>query len=241
LLYNNQKCMHSADIDVVFSSQDIVILNKPSGLLMHATQRQEKDTVADWVAKHYPECVRIGDAGRGGIVHRLDRETSGLVVIARTQEAYNVLKELFATRTIQKGYYALVWGIPQGDKGVIEKSITAHQGKRRTVEPWSQKEPNTVRDAKTEWRRIMSLGTHYTLLDVAPKTGRMHQIRVHLASIGHPVVCDALYAKKKVCPKELGRLFLHAYRLCIPYRKNTIDIAIPLADDLHRFVESFSP
>lgn len=241
LFYKNQeRYMSFTDIDVVFSSHDIVILNKPSGLLMHATHKKEKDTVASWVAERYPECVSIGDEGRGGIVHRLDKDTSGLVVIARTQEAYDMLKRLFAERKIQKKYYALVWGVPRQEYGVIEKDIAAYKGKRRTVEPWSQKESAVVRDAITEWRRIMNLDTRYALLDVAPKTGRMHQIRVHLASIGHPVVCDTLYAKKKVCPKELGRLFLHAYHLCIPYEKNTIDIAIPLADDLHYFIESFS-
>lgn len=225
------------DIQVVFENKDILILNKPSGVLMHATHKNEKDTLADWVFDNFPECRSVGDEGRGGIVHRLDRATSGLVIVARNLEIYTSLKELFLHRGINKKYYALVWGVPKEEKGVIEKGITSYKGKRRTVELWSQKTPNKVRDATTEWE-IVDSNKEFALLDVKPKTGRMHQIRVHLASIGHPIVCDNLYSGKKTCPLELGRLFLHAYSLSVPYKDSNIEVDIPISDELSDFLEN---
>lgn len=228
---------NKSDIQVVFENKDILILNKPSGVLMHPTHKNEKDTMADWVFENFPECRVVGQEGRGGIVHRLDRATSGLVIIARNVESYIFLKDLFLSRKIQKKYYALVWGVPREEQGVIDKGITAYKGKRRTVEVWSQQSPNKVRDAKTEWR-VVDSNKEFALLDVLPKTGRMHQIRVHLASIGHPIVCDRLYSGKKACPEELSRLFLHAYSLLFYYKNNKIEADIPVSLELKDFLDN---
>lgn len=228
-------------VQVFFSNSDVLVVNKPCGLLTHATSKskqQGEKTLVDYVLEQFPEVRGVGeDKDRSGVVHRLDRETSGLVAVAKTQDAYFALKELFMNRKVEKRYFALVYGTPKQDSGVVDKQITAYKGKRRTVEVWSQQEPNKVRDALTEWRVVERFGSDYALLDVAPRTGRMHQIRVHLASIGHPVVCDSLYSGKKKCPAELGRLFLHAYFLKFQLNNHIVEVKTELEQNLAQFLE----
>lgn len=228
-------------VQVLFSNPDVLVVNKPWGLLTHATSRskqQKEKTLVDYVVEQFPEVRGVGeDADRPGVVHRLDRETSGLVAVAKTQDAYHALKELFMSRKVEKRYFALVYGAPKQESGVVEKQITAYKGKRRTVEVWSQQEPNKVRDARTEWAVLERFEDAYTLLNVAPRTGRMHQIRVHLASIGHPVVCDSLYSGKKKCPPELGRLFLHAYFLKFQLNREVVEVKVELNPELAQFLK----
>ena len=229
-------------IQVLFSNPDVLVVNKPWGLLTHATpksKQQQEKTLVDYVVGQFPAVRGVGeDADRPGVVHRLDRETSGLVAVAKTQDAYHALKEMFMNRKVEKRYFALVYGTPKQESGVVEKQMTAHKGKRRTVEIWSQQQPNKVRDARTEWAVLERFGDAYTLLDVAPRTGRTHQIRVHLASIGHPVVCDSLYSGKKKCPPELGRLFLHAYFLKFQLNGEVIEVKVDLSSELAQFLKS---
>ncbi len=228
------------EIKIIFENKDMVVLNKPSGVLIHATHNKENDTLADWVLENFSECKNIGEEGRGGIVHRLDRGTSGLVVIARNIETYKELKDLFKNRKIKKKYYALVWGCPKEKSGIINKEIAALNGKRRTIEVWSQKKSSKARDALTRWK-VVDSSEEFALLDVDPETGRMHQIRVHLSSIGHPIVCDNLYSGKKKCPEQLNRLFLHSYKLSIPYKEGEkIDIEVPIEYELKEFLDIIS-
>jgi 23S rRNA pseudouridine1911/1915/1917 synthase len=224
---------------VIYESPALVVVNKPSGLLVHPTAKNEPDTLASWLRVHYPDIGGVGeDPLRPGIVHRLDKETSGLMVVARTAEAYATLKQLFHDRGIEKRYWALVWGVPRECAGHVEKAITAHKGKRRTIEPYSQLPAGKARDATTEWR--LEKAYHgMALLDVRPLTGRTHQIRVHLASMGHPLVCDNLYSGKKTCPEQLGRLFLYAYFLRIPLSsEELLEFEVPLPDDLRRYSDT---
>jgi len=224
---------------IIYEDESLLAVDKPSGLLTHATARGESDTLVSWLLRQRPEIATIGeDPTRPGIVHRLDKETSGLLVVAKTQGAYEELKRLFHDRKIQKHYYALVWGVPRLNQGTIEKEIAAHNGKRRTVEVWSQVESAKTRPATTAWKLVEPFGDSMALLDVAPKTGRTHQIRVHMASMGHPLVCDPLYAGKRECPAELGRLFLHAYSLRIPRQGQLLEVDIPMAPDLEAFLAS---
>ncbi|MEX0877763.1 MAG: RNA pseudouridine synthase [Candidatus Spechtbacterales bacterium] len=227
------------DIEIIYESEDLIVINKPSGLLVHTTpkilrepQNKREKTLVDWILDKYPEIRGVGDPPlhnavegqeiqRSGIVHRLDRETSGLLVVARTQNSFEILKKLFQERRIEKKYYALVWGEPKTDKGKIEKEIASISGKKITVEEYSQAEPSKIRDALTFWEVVKNY-KEYSLLSVKPKTGRTHQIRVHMASVGHPLVCDRIYGKKKECPIELNRLFLHAYFLQIPMPGGTV-------------------
>lgn len=225
---------------IIYESEDLLVLNKPSGLLVHPTIKNEKVTLVEWLLSEYPQIKDVGEPQRPGIVHRLDKETSGLLVVAKNQETYEKLKALFHDRKITKHYYALVWGAITPNNGRIEKEIAAHGGKRATVEPYSQISFSKTRAAITEWE-IFKKYKDYTLLSVRPRSGRTHQIRVHLSSIGYPIVCDKLYGGKKKCPPQLDRLFLHAYFLRIPLRENEIlefEEKMPL--ELENFLKSVS-
>lgn len=232
--------------EIIYETEELVVLNKPSGMLVHPTpailkqpKKDREETLADWVLQKYPSVKGVGESDeRPGIVHRLDRDTSGLMVVALNEKAYKRLKTLFKDRKVTKKYYALVWGLPPKDKGKIEKEITALHGKRRTVEKYSQKEIGKTRNAITYWA-IKEKYEDFSLLSVRPVTGRNHQIRVHMDSIGHPLVCDPLYGKKKKCPEALGRLFLHAYFLQIPYEEGTVlEFEVGLPEELQNFLEA---
>ncbi len=219
---------------MLYEEDDFLAVNKPAGLLVHHTKqcqvpgvRCEDRTLVDWLLENRPEVKNVGDdpITRPGIVHRLDRETSGVMLVAKTQEAFLRLKSLFASRGIQKTYLAVARGTVREERGVIERSIGIVSGStKRSVH--SQK---MVKEAVTEYavRRAVTLpdGSAGTLLAVSPKTGRTHQIRVHLASIGHPIIGDSLYGKSHrakskgrdgkqwMTNSQPQRLMLHAYRL----------------------------
>ncbi len=206
---------------IIFEDDSVLVLNKPTGLLVHNDGKNSDETLADWILKHYPALEQVGEVQldtrgepflRPGIVHRLDRDTSGVLVVAKTQEAFFSIKEQFKNRTIQKTYCALVYGAVKKEEG----SITAPIGRSRVSGKWTAVRPGEkTRDALTEYC-VRECFNGYTVLTVTPCTGRTHQIRVHLKSIGHPVVCDSLYASKKLCPVcGLGRLALHAESLLI--------------------------
>jgi 23S rRNA pseudouridine1911/1915/1917 synthase len=223
--------------EVLLENKDFVILNKPAGLLVHGVfdkhgAKHSESTLTDWLARHYPETQQVGDVPeqRGGIVHRLDRETSGAIVVARTQEAFSQLKKLFQTRKVHKTYVALVWGKVQDDQGVVDKPISIKDGSvKRTVFKGKM-----TREAVTEYRvvgRYSDGKDEFTLLEVSPKTGRTHQIRVHLSSIGQPVVGDKLYGKKGTVA-DLDRQFLHAAKIAFEFDARAIEAAAPLPKEL---------
>ncbi|MEK7063068.1 MAG: RluA family pseudouridine synthase [Patescibacteria group bacterium] len=212
---------------VIYEDQDVVVIDKPAGLIVHSDGRTEEPSVAGWVLEHYPETKDVGEpwtspqgllVPRPGIVHRLDRTTSGVMILARTASAHAFLKEQFQSRTTEKEYLALVYGHPKEDHGVVEKEIV----RIKSVPPrWgvSRGNENKKRAAVTEWRVLKRLNTPegdpISLIEVRPKTGRTHQIRVHLQAIGYPIVCDHLYAAKRTCPVGMVRPALHAARLTI--------------------------
>ncbi len=203
--------------NVIYEEKHFVIINKPSGLQVHPAKvaanrkkREPEPTLTDWLLEYYPEVKTVGDdpATRPGIVHRLDKETSGVMVVPRDQGAFEHLKNLFQNHEIQKKYIALVHGALKNDKGSIDKPIGIKSGTlKRSVHATKMLKP-----AITEYKLIKSFeigGRAYSLVEVSPKTGRTHQIRVHLASIGHPIVGDKLYGSKKE-PAWASRLMLHA-------------------------------
>lgn len=197
---------------IIYETDDFLAVNKPAGVLVHPGRpgETEEGTVVGWLRREYPEIQGVGDEPqfRPGIVHRLDKDTSGILLIAKNQKSFEYLKHLFQTRGIQKTYLALVYGKVVG-KGTIDKPIGIKSGSvKRSV---NAKDMKMVKEALTEYRavKLFQKGT-YTLLRVSPKTGKTHQIRVHLASIGHPIVGDMLYGKKKENPFGLTRQFLHA-------------------------------
>ncbi len=240
--------------NIIYEDSDILILNKPSGLMVHPASssvvdmsdgKSSEPTLAHWIIEHYPALAEVGEIQldahgepllRPGIVHRLDRETSGVIVIAKTQESFFFLKEQFKNREIEKTYCALVYGVVQKDEGRIDAPI----GRSRVDGRFTAVRPgNKTREALTEYR-VREHFSEYTVLTVTPRTGRTHQIRVHLKSIGHPVVCDHLYTPKRLCPVAgLNRLGLHAeaLRLKLPSGEERRFVA-PLPSDFAEALEA---
>jgi 23S rRNA pseudouridine1911/1915/1917 synthase len=178
----------------------------------------DEPTLAGWLLKKYPEIRNVGDAPalRPGIVHRLDKDTSGVMVVARTKEAFDYLKALFQKHAVRKTYLAIVQGAPRKAEGVIDRPIGIRNGtlKRSVRSSRMQKEAVTAYRVLKTWSAPGADGrdSTFSLLEVRPETGRTHQIRVHLASVGHSVVGDPLYGPRKQ-PPWADRLMLHAAAL----------------------------
>lgn len=214
------------NLAIVYEDQDLLAINKPSGLLTHPANRKDKsESVVGWIIEKYPEIAEVQDQYgkslgqwtdlRPGIIHRLDKETSGLLLIAKNQEAFDYLKTQFQERKVKKTYLALVHGRLKEKSGIINLPL-GKLGTKQTTQIHGKKEL-AEKSATTNYEVLNYFALdalRFTLLEVAPQTGRTHQIRVHLNALGHPVVCDPLYGgKMKLCPPELGRLFLHAQKL----------------------------
>lgn len=198
-------------ISVIHENKDFLVIDKPAGVLSHQTDKETENTVTNFLIENYPEIKKVGeDRKRPGIVHRLDKDTSGLMIIARNNKAFVYFKEQFKKKLIQKKYIALVVGHLKEKEGVIDKPIgrSRKKGFKQTVAPVvPRKEASTSYQVLKEYR-------DYSLLEVSPKTGRMHQIRVHFASLGHPLAGDKQYGfKRQICPIGLKRHFLHAFYL----------------------------
>ncbi len=206
-------------LEIIAETPDYIVINKPTGLLTHVTLAKEKNSVASILSKKYPEIKKVGDdPKRPGIVHRLDKDASGLLVVARTQEMFEHLKNQFKKRTIEKEYSVLVHGKVAKDWDEINFPLSRSQNNDRMAahpEIMRGKVNAVGKEAKTEFlleKRFVNFG----LLKVKIHTGRMHQIRAHMLAYNHPVVGDPLYFQKKRKRRwddELGRLFLHATKL----------------------------
>jgi 23S rRNA pseudouridine1911/1915/1917 synthase len=182
------------NIPIIYKDNDVIIINKPAGLLVHPTTKGEKNTLIDY----FPETK---------LVHRLDRDTSGLLILAKNEKTYNWLKDQFKNRQITKKYIALVHGKLKDKQGIITKTISRskRKGRVQTTAPIGKR-----KEAITRYK-VLKEFEGYTCLEVTPETGRTHQIRVHLASIGHPIAGDEKYKfKRQPTPEELKRQFLHA-------------------------------
>jgi 23S rRNA pseudouridine1911/1915/1917 synthase len=211
-------------IIVIKEEDDYLILHKPSGLLVHPTMANEPVTLTSWLMMKYPDVEGVGeDANRPGIVHRLDRHASGLLVIARNQPMYLHLKKQFQNREIKKKYTVLVHGAIEKNYDTINFDIDrGHDGKMVARPKLKEVKLNTLDDIQegkeslTEFN-VTKRFTRYTLLDVRIHSGRTHQIRVHMYAYAHPVVGDILYFNKNLYRKSdltLDRMFLHAAKLC---------------------------
>ena len=203
--------------EIIYEDEDILAVNKPAGMIVHgvAGRRSTEPTLADLLSARYPEIKNVGDdpALRPGIVHRLDKDTSGVMLIARNQKSFAYLKSLFQNRDIIKTYAAAVAGVPSPSRGVIDRPIGIVTGTTKR----SVRSEKMAKPAVTEYEVLKTAEATdgfgrmapFSLLSVRPKTGRTHQIRVHLASTGHQIVGDPLYGPKKQ-PAWAGRLMLHA-------------------------------
>ena len=216
-------------LEVVFENSDVLVVDKPAGMVVHPSPGHERGTLVHAALGHAPDIEGIGGEERPGIVHRLDKETSGLIVIAKNEQAHRWLQDQFREHKVQKIYLALVDGAPPTPSGRVEAPIgrnTTHR-KLMAVVP-----PEKGREAVTEYHTLERF-PGYTLLEIHPLTGRTHQIRVHLAFLGCPVSGDTVYGKRKPT-LELDRQFLHAQRLTIalPGEKRSRTFETPLPTEL---------
>lgn len=225
------------DIEIIYEDADMTVVNKPSGLSIHRDDfmKPEVITLADWHAARSPEALLVGEPlklksgtlARPGVVHRLDRETSGVVVLAKNDAAFAHLKAQFHDRLAEKEYRAFVYGAMKEAKGMIDRPImrSAKDFRLRSAQRGGKGE---AREALTFWERIIANDTH-TYVRLMPKTGRTHQLRVHMKAINHPIVCDKLYAPNHPCDLGFTRVALHAYMLTITKPDGTTgEFAAPL-------------
>lgn len=229
--------------EILYEDGDLVAIMKPSSMITHGDGVTKEASASDWFVRAYPQSAGVGETqrlpdgteiARPGVVHRLDRDTSGVLVLAKTPEAHARLKAAFAGREAKKTYLAFVYGVPKEPRGTIEFSIgrSRKDFRLRSAQP---KAKGTMREAITRYRTLGDIGTH-SLVELSPLTGRTHQIRVHLKAIHHPVVCDPLYAPGKPCDLGIPRLGLHAYALGLP---GIPRIVAPVPEDLLPALERF--
>jgi 23S rRNA pseudouridine1911/1915/1917 synthase len=195
----------SVAVTVRYEDDDVVVVAKPAGLVVHPGAGHADGTLVNGLLARYPEIAAVGDPARPGIVHRLDRDTSGLLAVARSQAAYDGLVEMLAAHDVERRYVALVWGTPDAARGVIDAPIG-----RSVRRPTRMSVREGGRAARTAYEVVGAYRTpEVSLLECRLETGRTHQIRVHLQAIGHPVVGDAAYGGSRPA-LTLDRPFLHA-------------------------------
>lgn len=188
-------------LDILFEDETVIVVNKPAGLVVHPATGHAQDTLVNALLHHCPALAALHPE-RPGIVHRLDRDTSGVMVVAKSDPARHHLQGQFRARTVEKGYLALVHGVPDAPAGIIDVPLGRDPRRRQRFAPAPNGKPARTRYA------VAQTFAGYSLLDVQPETGRTHQIRVHLAAIDHPVVGDDVYGTAARAPG--ARLFLHA-------------------------------
>lgn len=228
------------NINILYEDADVLVVNKPAGLMVHGDGKTaptpkgvgvptasvgKEYTLADWVVEQYPETKGVGEPlqiqetrskkqetiDRPGIVHRLDRDTSGVLVIAKHQKAFDCLKQQFQDRLVEKQYQVICYGVFKKDADTIDRPIGRSASDFRK---WSAQRGarGQLREAVTKYE-VIKRGIEYTLVRALPQTGRTHQIRVHFKAINHPVVCDTLYAPKQPCALGIQRQALHAEKI----------------------------
>jgi len=195
-------------LDIIYEDADVLVINKPAGMVVHPSHGHAAGTLVNAILAHCPELEGVGGEQRPGIVHRLDKDTSGLIVVAKNDRAQRDLQRQFKARLVSKRYLALVEGRLVPSQGLIEAPIgrdPAHRQRMAVV--------RGGRDAITRYQ-VVETFADYTLVEAEPVTGRTHQVRLHLAFLGHPVVGDRVYGRRKQ-RLEIGRQFLHASRLTL--------------------------
>jgi 23S rRNA pseudouridine1911/1915/1917 synthase len=217
-------------VAVVYEDADLVVVDKPAGLVVHPGAGREGGTLVNGLLARYPEIAGVGQPDRPGIVHRLDKGTSGLLLVARSPRAYDALVAMLSAHAVDRHYRALVWGIPESPTGLVDAPVGRSSRDRTRMAV-------TVagRDARTRYEVVRSYHEPVEVTELACKleTGRTHQIRVHLRSIGHPVVGDARYGGDRQS-LPVARPFLHAGRLGLdhPVTGEPLTFTSPLPGDL---------
>ncbi len=234
-------------IEILYEDENLLAVNKPSGLVVHADGRTAEAALTDWIKEKYPKSEDVGEPlsiGTGetikrfGIVHRIDRETSGVVLIAKNQKTYDFLKQQFLKREIEKFYHAVVHGDVRYDEGIINLPIGRNKSdfrKRATGKAVRGETKEAITHYKTLARK-----DKISLVEANPQTGRTHQLRVHFADIGHPIVGDRLYSVPRKSPVSIARLALHAQAIEfeLPGGK-LIKVSAPYPPDFQAAVDFF--
>ncbi len=238
-------------IKILYEDANILAIDKPSGISVHPDGRTKEKTVTDWVLKNYPRMKNVGEPmlveskgkqieiKRPGVVHRLDRDTSGVMLLAKNQKAHEFLKNQFQNREVKKTYHVIVSGWFKDERGVINKKIGRSPSDFRKYSA-SRGARGEMRDAVTQYKVLkrLELPTKFTYLEVFPKTGRTHQIRVHMKSVDHPVACDSLYNPDAPCPKGIKRMALHALSIEFKDLKGkTVKIESPLPPEFKKVLK----
>jgi 23S rRNA pseudouridine1911/1915/1917 synthase len=221
-------------LDVLYCDEHIIVINKPPGLVVHPGAGVTKGTLVNALLYHFPGIEMIGHPERPGIVHRLDKETSGIMVVARSRKAYSELKRQFKAREVEKIYLGLVWGQIQTMEGKIDWAIGRHPKHRQRISIRTKK----PREALTYYS-VKKILKNFTLLEIKPVTGRTHQIRVHFAAAGHPIVGDSRYGGRDKA-KKYTRLFLHAWHLVFahPATKTLAEFFAPVPQEFQDIIHS---
>ncbi len=196
-------------IEILYEDPAVIAINKPAGLTVHAGAGARSGTLVNRLVHHFQSLSQVGGDLRPGIVHRLDKDTSGVLLVARTDAAHRNLAAQFAARTVEKVYLALVHGTVRADSGRITKPIARDPVRRTRMT--ARVTAGAGRTALTEYR-VLERFTGFTFLEIRLGTGRTHQIRVHMADLGHPVAGDRLYRVQRH-PAPRHRMFLHAWRI----------------------------
>jgi 23S rRNA pseudouridine1911/1915/1917 synthase len=222
-------------LKILFGDEDILVIDKPAGMIVHPGAGARKGTLVNALIYHFPDIRGLGDIDRPGIVHRLDKETSGVMVVARSLKAYDELRRQFKAREIKKIYLALVWGRLPKAEGRFDWPIGRHikHGQRMSIKT------RKPRSAVTEYR-VQKEYKVFSLLEIRPVTGRTHQIRVHLSAAGHPLAGDRRYGSIPKSKYKFSRLFLHAHVLsfCHPVTGLRHDFTSPLPEELKGIMDS---
>ena len=221
---------------ILYEDEDVIAIDKPAGMVVHPAVGHSRGTLVNAILWHFPGLEGVGEGGRPGIVHRLDKDTSGIILVAKNPRAHRHLQAQFKDRTISKTYLALVHGHLKHSQGLIDAPIGRHarHRKRMAVVP-----AHKGREAQTEYEVVAYYDLN-TLAAAHPLTGRTHQIRVHFASLGHPVVGDVVYGRRDVY--RLGRHFLHAHRIRFrrPADESVVELLSPLPPELQALLDSLS-
>ncbi|MDI6796960.1 MAG: RluA family pseudouridine synthase [Desulfatibacillaceae bacterium] len=232
-----QALPEALEIDILYQDSDLVVVNKPPGLVVHPAPGHISGTLVNALLHHCRDLSGVGGLLRPGIVHRLDKDTSGVLVAAKNDAAHQALSGQFAARTVEKTYLALVFGVPEKDSGIVDMPVGRHPDQRKKMAA------GKGRQALTLWR-VARRFADAALLEIDIHTGRTHQIRVHLAALGHPVIGDSVYAGKKrgkKLPDSVagktpfpGRQMLHAFRLSLilPASGKRLVIEAPVPQDM---------
>lgn len=235
------------EFSILYEDSSLIVLDKPPGLVVHPAPGHPTGTLVHGLLRYFPDLSGAGGLQRPGIIHRLDKDTSGLMVVAKNDRVHRFLSGQFKAGTIKKTYLALVHGETECERGEINLPIARHPRRRKEMSVLLSGE----RKALTLWRRIETLADKFSLLSVSPRTGRTHQIRVHLSYVGHPVVGDPVYGYKKNWWKKLPaskdnafprieRQMLHAEKLGFvhPDSEDFCEFQAPVPGDMDQILKS---